>query len=198
MSHQRSDGNVHGLDVREAKPSQGDRPRPVSELFRLDNRTIISEVEHAAKKYDRRLTYCSPDATNEDAVRETFAKFMPALRLPLKGLVACAGLSRNGPATEFPIGDFRRVPNTNVGGGDIPHCSSSGQRVDQNQHNRQHGAGGQYEWIRIQQAESGEGRRADLRFKAYMPIHRSTRQVFSTPIDNMNSEKRRNIVDPVT
>lgn len=38
----RSDCNVHGLEFREAKPSQGDPARPVADLFRLDNRTIIS------------------------------------------------------------------------------------------------------------------------------------------------------------
>lgn len=38
-----SEGNVHSLEHREAKPSQGDPSRPVSELFRLDNRTVISE-----------------------------------------------------------------------------------------------------------------------------------------------------------
>lgn len=38
----RSDGNVHALEHREAKPSQGDPARPVSDLFRLDNRTILS------------------------------------------------------------------------------------------------------------------------------------------------------------
>lgn len=36
-----SDCNVHGPEFREAKPSQGHPSRPVSELFRLDNRTII-------------------------------------------------------------------------------------------------------------------------------------------------------------
>lgn len=41
---QTSEGNVHALQYREAKPSQGDPTRPVSELFRLDNRTIISET----------------------------------------------------------------------------------------------------------------------------------------------------------
>lgn len=38
----RSDCNVHGLEFREAKPSQGDPARPVADLFRLDDRTIIS------------------------------------------------------------------------------------------------------------------------------------------------------------
>lgn len=38
----KSDGNVHALEYRETKPSQGDPARPVSDLFRLDNRTILS------------------------------------------------------------------------------------------------------------------------------------------------------------
>jgi hypothetical protein len=41
---QTSEGNVHGLQYREAKPSQGNPSQPVSELFRLDNRTIISKI----------------------------------------------------------------------------------------------------------------------------------------------------------
>ncbi|KAJ5218501.1 short-chain dehydrogenase [Penicillium cinerascens] len=149
----RSDGNVHALEHREAKPSQGDPARPVSELFRLDNRTVIitgatgflgttlaiaicesgadvvcldlaqtptatnwGEVEAAAKKYERQLSYYPLDVTDEDAVAATFAKFIPTLRYPLKGLVTCAGLSRNGPSTEFPASSFRRVLDINVTG----------------------------------------------------------------------------------
>lgn len=40
---QTSDSNVHEPQYREAKPSQGDPSRPVSQLFRLDDRTVISE-----------------------------------------------------------------------------------------------------------------------------------------------------------
>ncbi|OOF90225.1 hypothetical protein ASPCADRAFT_511004 [Aspergillus carbonarius ITEM 5010] len=149
----RSDCNVHGLEFREAKPPQGDPSRPVSELFRLDNRTIIitgatgflgttlaiailesggdivcldlapkptaanwNEVEAAAIKYSGQLTYYPLDVTDETAVEETFAQFIPTLRYPVKGLVACAGLSRNGPATEFPVSSFRRVLDINVTG----------------------------------------------------------------------------------
>lgn len=39
-----SDGNVHAIEHREAKPSQGGPSRPVSELFRLDDRTILSQI----------------------------------------------------------------------------------------------------------------------------------------------------------
>ncbi|PYI06057.1 short-chain dehydrogenase, partial [Aspergillus sclerotiicarbonarius CBS 121057] len=149
----RSDGNVHAVEFREAKPSQGDALRPVADLFRLDNRSIIitgangflgttlaisifesgadvvcldlaaspnasnwGEVEAAAKNYNRQLSYYSLDVTDEDAVHATFAKFIPTLRYPLKGLVACAGLSRNGPSTEFPASSFRRVLDINVTG----------------------------------------------------------------------------------
>lgn len=38
----RSDCNVHSLEFREPKPPQGDPSRPVSEFFRLDNRSVIS------------------------------------------------------------------------------------------------------------------------------------------------------------
>ncbi|KAL2818720.1 hypothetical protein BDW59DRAFT_151908 [Aspergillus cavernicola] len=149
----KSDCNVHALEFREAKPSQGDASRPVSELFRLNNRTVIitgatgflgttlaiailesggdvvcldisatptasnwGDVENAAKKYEARLSYYSLDVTDENAVLETFTKFTPTLRYPVKGLVACAGLSRNGPATEFPVSSFRRVLDINVTG----------------------------------------------------------------------------------
>jgi hypothetical protein len=40
---QTSDGNVHAPQYREAKPSQGDPSRPVSQLFRLDDRMVIGE-----------------------------------------------------------------------------------------------------------------------------------------------------------
>lgn len=35
-------GNVHGLEFRETKSSQGKPLAPVSDLFRLEKRTIIS------------------------------------------------------------------------------------------------------------------------------------------------------------
>ena len=74
------------------------------------------EVEAAAIKYSGQLTYYPLDVTDETAVEETFAQFIPTLRYPVKGLVACAGLSRNGPATEFPVSSFRRVLDINVTG----------------------------------------------------------------------------------
>lgn len=54
--------------------------------------------------------------TDETAITETLSKIVPTLRYPLKGLVACAGLSRNGPATDFPASEFRRMLDVNVAG----------------------------------------------------------------------------------
>lgn len=42
----RADGNVHAIEFREAKASQGDTARHVSELFSLKERTIISEYTY--------------------------------------------------------------------------------------------------------------------------------------------------------
>ncbi|KAJ6120095.1 short-chain dehydrogenase [Penicillium sp. IBT 18751x] len=148
-----SDVNVHALEHREAKPSQGDPSQPVSELFRLDKRTIIitgasgflgttlaiamfesgadaicldlsetptasnwGEVEAAAENTKSQLSYYQLDVTDENAILATFSKFIPILRYPLKGLVTCAGLSRNGPSTEFLASSFRRILDINVTG----------------------------------------------------------------------------------
>lgn len=73
-------------------------------------------MENAAKKHQRQLTYLQLDVTDEIAVSKTFADFIPNLRYPVKGLVACAGLSLNGPATDFPASSFRRVLDINVTG----------------------------------------------------------------------------------
>lgn len=74
------------------------------------------EVEVAATNHAGQLSYYSLDVTDEDAVTETFAKLVPTLRYPLKGLVACAGISQNGPSTEFPVASFRRMLDINVTG----------------------------------------------------------------------------------
>lgn len=77
---------------------------------------FAGEVEAAAKKYDRQLSYYPLDVTDEKAMEATFATFIPTLRFPLKGLVACAGLSYNGPSTQFPVSLFRRELDINVTG----------------------------------------------------------------------------------
>lgn len=41
---------------------------------------------------------------------------MPTLKSSIRGLVACAGVTENGPATEFPAESFRRLLDINVTG----------------------------------------------------------------------------------
>lgn len=53
---------------------------------------------------------------SDKSVAETFANFVPTLRFPIRGLVACAGVSDNGPATEFPTESFSRLLDINVTG----------------------------------------------------------------------------------
>ncbi|KAE8349944.1 hypothetical protein BDV28DRAFT_163277 [Aspergillus coremiiformis] len=74
------------------------------------------DVETAAETHGGRLSYWSLDVTSETMVAEGFAKFMPTLRFPLRGLVVCAGISRNGPAIEFPISTIRHMLDVNVSG----------------------------------------------------------------------------------
>ncbi|PYH95800.1 hypothetical protein BO71DRAFT_397758 [Aspergillus ellipticus CBS 707.79] len=53
------------------------------------------DVQTAATTHSAQLSYYSLDVTNKSAVSATFATFLPTLRYPVRGLVACAGLSRN-------------------------------------------------------------------------------------------------------
>lgn len=53
---------------------------------------------------------------DEQGITNSFAKFVPTLRYPIRGLVACAGVSDNGPATDFPAESFRRLLEVNVTG----------------------------------------------------------------------------------
>lgn len=51
-----------------------------------------------------------------EGITDLFARFVPTLRHPIRGLLSCAGISENGPATEFPVEAFRRVLDINVTG----------------------------------------------------------------------------------
>ncbi|KAJ4315830.1 hypothetical protein N0V84_008164 [Fusarium piperis] len=145
--------NVHDLKYREAKTPQGNPAAPLTQLFRLDGRTIVvtgasgflgttvaksiiesggdvvcldvvekpqsadwDEVQKAAKVHSRNVSYYQCNVRNEQGVAEVFAKFVPLLKHPIRGLVSCAGVSDNGPATDFPADSFRRLLDINVTG----------------------------------------------------------------------------------
>lgn len=69
-----------------------------------------------AAAHNNQVQYQQLDITKEDAIPAVFASFVPALRHPIRGLVACAGLSDNDPAHEFSVERFRKMMNLNVTG----------------------------------------------------------------------------------
>lgn len=52
--------------------------------------------------------------TNEEQVQQVFAKLAP--QHPIRGLVACAGISENGPAIDFPLTSLRKMLDVNITG----------------------------------------------------------------------------------
>ena len=78
--------------------------------------TSKAQLEAAAKKHGGTLIYQRLDVTNSQAIPEAFASLVPGLRYPIRGLVACAGVSDNDPAHEFSVERFRRLMEINVTG----------------------------------------------------------------------------------
>ncbi|KAI1343299.1 oxidoreductase [Xylariaceae sp. FL0016] len=70
----------------------------------------------SAKKYANQVSYYQCDVQDALGVGNAFARFVPTLRYPIRGLVACAGISDNGPVVDFPPESFRRLLDTNVTG----------------------------------------------------------------------------------
>ncbi|KZF20137.1 oxidoreductase [Xylona heveae TC161] len=145
--------NLADPAFREVKEPQGGPQVSSSDLFRLNNRTIVvtgaagflgrevagsileaggdvvcldvvptpppeswEHLEGVAKTHGGVIRYLRVDITNHDNISETFASFVPNLRHPIRGLVACAGVSDNDPAHEFSAERFQRLLEINVVG----------------------------------------------------------------------------------
>lgn len=83
-----------------------------SDLLTLHSDTLRS----VAQALNRNIQYHQCNVRSEEDVTKVFAKFTPTLKTPIRGLVACAGVSDNGPATDFPADSFRRLLDINVTG----------------------------------------------------------------------------------
>ncbi|KAH0438177.1 short chain dehydrogenase reductase family [Colletotrichum camelliae] len=94
-----SGGDVVCLDVVE---------RPRTEVW--------NQLLAVAQKNSRLLSYYRLDVTDAHAISTVFETLVPQLRHPIRGLVACAGLSDNDPAHEFSVERFRRLMEINVTG----------------------------------------------------------------------------------
>ena len=73
-------------------------------------------MEAAAKANNTTVTYLSCNVTDPDDVSNKFTQLVANLRHPIRGLVACAGISDNGPAIDFPANTLRRLLDVNVTG----------------------------------------------------------------------------------
>lgn len=70
----------------------------------------------AAELHETKAWYYSCDITNEPDVRRVFRTALSATRFPLRGLVTCAGISGDGPATEWAIDSVKRIMDVNFTG----------------------------------------------------------------------------------
>ncbi|CAK7215059.1 hypothetical protein SCUCBS95973_002348 [Sporothrix curviconia] len=73
-------------------------------------------VEESAKTHGRGLWYFACNVVDENAVAAVFTDIAKAITHPIRGLVACAGRSISGPATEFAAKDFRALVDLNLMG----------------------------------------------------------------------------------
>ena len=74
------------------------------------------DVLKTAERYSRQVHYFQCNVRDTARITDVFGQFVPLLKHPIRGLVACAGVSDNGPAAEFPIESFRRLFDINVTG----------------------------------------------------------------------------------
>lgn len=73
-------------------------------------------VSEAAERHRRKVLFYTCDVRKEQTLKDAFAEFVPLLQHPIRGLVACAGVSLNGPATDFPADSMRRLFDINATG----------------------------------------------------------------------------------
>ncbi|CAK7215496.1 hypothetical protein SBRCBS47491_002501 [Sporothrix bragantina] len=73
-------------------------------------------VQETATKLGRHLGYVQCSTDNPESVASAFASLRKSLKNPIRGLVACAGISENGPSTVFSGSTFSRVLEINVTG----------------------------------------------------------------------------------
>ncbi|KAK1845658.1 short chain dehydrogenase reductase family [Colletotrichum chrysophilum] len=77
---------------------------------------VWNQLLAVAHEHGRLLVYYRLDVTDARGISTVFETLVPQLRHPIRGLVACAGLSDNDPAHEFSVERFRRLMEINVTG----------------------------------------------------------------------------------
>lgn len=79
--------------------------------------STLENAQKVAEQYQSRLWYHgNVDISQTQQVKEIFAKAVEEARFPLRGFVACAGVSDGGASVDFPIDRVRRLLEINVTG----------------------------------------------------------------------------------
>ncbi|KAK1479143.1 short chain dehydrogenase [Colletotrichum tamarilloi] len=73
-----------------------------------------NRVLNVSKSHGTQAWYYRCDTTNAENVKFVFAESMKKSRFPLRGLVACAGISGDAPSIDFPIDTARSIIDVNV------------------------------------------------------------------------------------
>lgn len=84
--------------------------------FRLSSSHSSENIEDTAGANETKAWYYSLDLTQTDAVPAVFETAVKEARHPLRGLVACAGISDCCDATSYPIDVFRKILDVNITG----------------------------------------------------------------------------------
>jgi NAD(P)-dependent dehydrogenase (short-subunit alcohol dehydrogenase family) len=78
--------------------------------------STLENIQNLALSHKAKATYHQLNVTDVDNVKPVFEKICSELRHPLRGLVACAGISGEADAVDYPIDVFRKIVDVNVTG----------------------------------------------------------------------------------
>lgn len=76
----------------------------------------VGKAESFRDKHNGRLWYYSCDISDTESILPLFEEAMASARYPLRGFVACAGISDGGASVDFPMDRFKRLLDVNVAG----------------------------------------------------------------------------------
>lgn len=77
---------------------------------------ITAKADALKEKHGGQLTYYSLDISNADTILPSFQTALRNLRYPLRGLVACAGISDGDATVDFSLDRVKRLLDVNVTG----------------------------------------------------------------------------------
>ena len=98
--------------------------KPLSDLGSMDDEV---EIDHGSdkspgkaaalrEKNKSKLWYYTCDISDTASIEPLLKHAISKVRYPLRGFVACAGISDGGPSVDFPIERFQRLLDVNVAG----------------------------------------------------------------------------------